>query len=470
MAERGERLSVGPHYTSPPGVYDEAVDGDGAIREHYAEIVEALAEPEPLARAVSDDLRRRGVTFGAAPDGLLALDPVPRVLTAPEWTELEAGIGQRLRALDSFVADVYSDGFVFQAGILAREAVEASPHYEPAMRGARPGRWVSIAGLDLARCPDGRFRVIEDQLRMPAGFAYIVAARETLSEVLPVAPPDADLSSMFDELALALRHAGPPGVDEPRAVVLCEGPDDAAWWEHERIGQELGVPVVTLADLEHRDGALVARVDGRAHGVDVVYHRTDEARFTGPDGRLTALGEALLEPCAADRLACVNAPGSGVADDKLVHAYVDEMVRFYLGEEPLLPSLPSYDLGDEDARAQALERLDELVLKPRGEMGGVGVLLWRDADAGEREQAMAEIEADPGAWVAQELVELSVHPTVCDGHLEPRHIDLRPYAFLSDEGVRLLSGGFSRVALERGSMVVNSGRGGGVKDTWVPAG
>ena len=443
------------------------MDELGKVKPHYEDVLAALAEPAPLAREVSERLRARGVTFGAAPGGVLALDPVPRLVTADEWAELRTGIGQRLRALDGFVADVYSDGRVFDAGVLPRAAVESSAHFEPAMRGARPGRWVSIAGLDIVRDPDGRFRVIEDQLRMPSGLAYAVAARETLRAVLPIEPPGADPARAFGELALALRDAAPPGVDEPSAVVLCEGPEDGAWWEHERLSRELCAPAVTLADLEHRDGRLVAWLDGRVRAVDVVYQRTDEDRYTGPDGRRTKLGEALLGPCASDRLSVVNAPGSGVADDKLVHAHVDELVRFYLGEEPLLPSVPSYDLGDKAARAEAFDRLDELVLKPRGEMGGVGVVLWRDADERERERALAEIEADPGAFVAQELVELSVHPTVCDGRLEPRHIDLRPYALLADEGVRIQPGGLSRVALERGSMVVNSGRGGGVKDTWV---
>ena len=428
----------------------------------------ALSDPDQLAARVKQRLRSRGVTFGAAPGGVLELDPVPRVLTAGEWAGLQAGIGQRLRALDAFVADVYGDGRVFEAGVLPRAAVESSPHYEPAMRGARPGRWVAIAGLDLVRDPHGRFSVIEDQLRMPSGVAYAVAARETLRDELPVGPPRGDPSLAFGELALALRDAAPPGVDEPSAVVLCEGPENGAWWEHERLARELCAPAVTLADLEHRDGRLVAWLEGRVRAVDVVYQRTDEDRYTGSDGRLTALGEALLAPCAADRLSVINAPGSGVADDKLVHAHVDDLVRFYLGEQPLLPSVPSYDLGDERARAEAFQRVDELVLKPRGEMGGVGVLLWRDADEAERERAVAEIEADPGAFVAQELVELSVHPTVCDGRLEPRHVDLRPYAMLTGEGVRVRLGGLSRVALERGSMVVNSAAGGGVKDTWVP--
>ena len=368
------------------------------------------------------------------------------------------------------MADVYSEARIVAAGVVPARVVEESPHFEPAMRGAPQRRWIAIAGMDLVRCPDGRFRVIEDQIRMPSGLAYAVAARELMRDALPLAPPRADLTAAFGELALALRDAAPTGAAEPTAVLLSEGRGAAAWWEHELLARELCAPAVTLADLEHRDGRLVAWLDGRARAVDVVYQRTADDRFTDTAGEPTALGRALLEPCAAGLLACVNAPGSGVSDDKLVHGYVDEMVRFYLGEEPLLPSVPSLDLGDERARAEALERLDELVLKPRGEMGGEGVLLWRHASESERERTLAAVGARPGDHVAQELVTLSVHPTVCDGTLEPRHVDLRPYALLSDDGVRILPGGLSRVALERGSMMVNSGQGGGVKDTWVPSG
>jgi uncharacterized circularly permuted ATP-grasp superfamily protein len=418
---------------------------------------------------VNERLRARRVTFGAAPGGIFALDPVPRLLRRDEWAELQAGISQRLRVLDAFVADVYGDGAAFDASVVPRRVVEGSPHFEPAMRGARPGRWVAFAGLDLARGPDGRFRVIEDQVRMPSGMAYAVAARETLRELLPVESPPEDLSTVFGDLALALRDAAPEGVEEPSVVLLSEGPEDDGWWEHERLARELCAPAVTLSDLEHRGGRLVAWIDGRPRAVDVVYQRTDEDRFTGPGGELTPLGEALLGPCSESRLACVNAPGSGVADDKLVHAYVDDLVRFYLDEEPLLPSVPSYGLGDEGARREALERLDELVVKPRGEMGGEDVLLWRFAPEAERRRIRGAIERDPAGWVAQELVTLSTHPTVCDGRLEPRHVDLRPYALLDRAGVRVLPGGLTRVALEPGSMVVNSGRGGGAKDTWVTA-
>jgi uncharacterized circularly permuted ATP-grasp superfamily protein len=441
--------------------YDEAYQDDGRPRPHYVELLAALDDPAAAGAEVTRRLGERGVSFGAAPDGVFALDPVPRVLTEPEWSELQAGIVQRLRALEAFVADVYGDGRVFEAGVLARADVEASPHYEPAMRGAAPSRWVSFAGLDVVRSPDGRFHVIEDQLRMPSGIAYAVAARDTLRDVVGMDPPQPDLSLVFGELALALREAAPPGIDEPRTVILSEGPSAAAWWEHERLARELCAPVVTLADLEQRDGRLVAWVDGRTRGVDVVYLRTGEDRFRGEDGSSTAIGEALLGPAAAGTLAVVNAPGSGVADDKLVHAHVDALVRLYLDQEPLLPSIPSRPLGPDD-------ELDDLVVKPRGEMGGEGVVIWRDADEDTRERVRARIAQEPGGWIGQELVELSVHPTLVDGRLEPRRVDLRPYALLSGEDARVLPAAISRVALERGSLVVNSGQGGGAKDTWTP--
>jgi uncharacterized circularly permuted ATP-grasp superfamily protein len=441
--------------------YDEAYDESGVPRPQYADLLAALDDPGAIAEEVKRRLRERGVRFGAPPDDTVALDPVPRILTEPEWSELQAGIGQRLLAMEAFVADAYGEGRVFEAGVLAREDVEASPHYEPAMVGVSPPRWISLAGLDVVRCEDGRFRVIEDQVRMPSGIAYAVAMRETLRDVLPVEPPQPDVSLVFGELALAFQDAAPPGVDEPRMVTLSEGPSAAAWWEHQRLARELCAPVVSLADLEHRDGRLVAWLDGRPRAVDLVYMRTEEARFTDEHGGPTAIGEALLAPAAAGTVAVVNAPGSGIADDKLVHGHVDALIRFYLDQEPLLPSIPSREIGPDD-------ELDDLVVKPRGEMGGEEVVIWRDADEETRERVRKRIAAEPGGWIGQQLVQLSVHPTVVDGRLEQRHVDLRPYALLSDQGVRVLPAGASRVALERGSMVVNSAQGGGAKDTWVP--
>jgi uncharacterized circularly permuted ATP-grasp superfamily protein len=419
--------------------WDEAYEEGGAPRAHYAELLGALEDPGALAGAVKERVRGRGVTFGAAPDGLFALDPVPRLLTDAEWSELQAGIGQRLRALEAFLADVYGEGRVLAEGVVPREAVEGSSHYEPSMRGAPVKRWIAFAGLDVVRRPDGRFAVIEDQVRMASGVAYAVVAREVLRELLPIPPPPADLDAVYEELALALRDVSP--LAEPRTVLLCEGPAAAAWWEHSLLAGELRARAVTLADLE-------------LDAVDVVYLRTEEDRFGG-----TPL-EVLLEPCREGRLAVVNAPGSGVADDKLVHAYVDELVRFYLGEEVLLPSVPSRPAGE-------LPDLAGHVVKPRGEMGGEDVVLWDEADAQTRRRVREAVEREPFAFVAQELVPLSVHPTVCDGALAPRHVDFRPYAVVNDRGVHVMPGGISRVALEEGSMVVNSGQGGGAKDTWV---
>jgi uncharacterized circularly permuted ATP-grasp superfamily protein len=438
----------------PP--YDEAYLEDGEPRAHYAELLAGLGDPARLAADVKAELRARGVSFGSASDGLFALDPVPRLLTGDEWSELQAGVVQRLRTLDALVADVYGDGRALDAGVVPRAAVERSPHYEPAMRGAPVARWVSFAGVDVIRGPDGRFRAIEDQVRMPSGMAYAVAAREALRAVLGVEAPDDDLTLAYGELARALRDAAPPGIDEPRVVLLCEGPSAAAWWEHELLSRELSAPAVTFRDLELRDGGVVAWIDGRARGVDVIYQRTDEDRFSG-----TPL-ELLLEPCRNGRLSVVNAPGAGVADDKLVHAHFDDLVRFFLDEEPLLPSVPSRPAAE-------LDELSGWVVKPRGEMGGEDVVLWDHADEDTQRRTRDAIAEDSDAFIAQEQVTLSVAPTVCDGRLAPRHVDFRPYGVLSDDGVRLLPGGVSRVALIEGSMVVNSSQGGGAKDTWVVA-
>jgi uncharacterized circularly permuted ATP-grasp superfamily protein len=438
----------------PPDAYDEAYHDDGEPRPQYAALLRALDDPRAVAAEVKRRLRARGVSFGGASDGIFALDPVPRILTREEWSELQAGAVQRLRTLDAFVADVYGDGRAVAEGVVPRAAVEASPHYEPAMRGAPVSRWVAFAGLDVIRCPDGRFRVIEDQVRMPSGLAYAVAARETLHGILPVDPPNADLTRAYGELAQALRDAAPPGVDDPRVVLLCEGPSAAAWWEHELLARQVCAPAITLDDLELRDGRVVAWIDGQRRAVDVIYQRTNEDRFSG-----TPL-ELLLEPCRAGKLSVVNAPGAGVADDKLVHAHVDDLVRFFLGEEPLLPSVPSRPAAE-------LDDLAGWVIKPRGKMGGEDVVLWDHADEETRRRILAAVRSDPDGFIAQEQVTLSVAPTVCDGRLEPRHVDFRPYAVLTNEGVRLLRGGVSRVALVEGSMVVNSGQGGGAKDTWV---
>jgi uncharacterized circularly permuted ATP-grasp superfamily protein len=343
-------------------------------------------------------------------------------------------------------------------------------HYEADLIGeAAGGAPLGVVGLDVVHDADGRPLVLEDNARTPSGMLYAEAALEAVDESLAAAAaghrPGAFRWTMLAEV---LRNAAPDGVDDPSIVLLSDGPSNSAWWEHETIARRLGIPMVTLADLERRGKRLEARVEERRRPVDVVYRRTDEDRLRTEDGRPTAIAEALLEPIRAGALGCVNPFGSGVADDKLVHAYVEEMVRFYLGEEPLVGSVPTYDLGDTADRRDCLHRLDELVVKPRTGHGGHGVVIGPRASRSELDHLARALESAPERYVAQETVLLSRHPTVCGGELVPRHVDLRPFVLTTNERSAAVTGGLTRVAFPAGSLVVNSSQAGGGKATWQP--
>jgi uncharacterized circularly permuted ATP-grasp superfamily protein len=453
--------------------FDEAIDAQGHTRPEYAGVIDALraCDLQRLAGGVSAELTARGVCFGSWPDARpIHVDPVPRILTASAWARLSAGLAQRVSALNRFLDDVYGDRRIVEAGVVPARVIDGAAGHEPLSRGIEVpgGIHAHCAGLDVVRDGPESFAVLEDNLRTPSGVAYAGAAREAVLSRLPgrtVRPRP--LAGAVIGLGEALRGAAPDGGGDPAIVLLSDGWANSAWFEHTEIARRLGLPMVTPADLETADGRLWLRGGSGRRQVDVVYRRTDEDRLTNPDGRLTALGELLLEPLRRGTVACVNAFGNGVADDKLVQAYVEEMVRFYLDEEPLLPSVPTYDLGDPEVRDCALERLGELVVKPRDGYGGAGVLIGPRASSDELEAAAAAIRAQPDAWVAQETVALSTHPTVCDGRLSPRHVDLRPFAYSTPTGVRVLAGGLTRVALREGSLIVNSSQDGGAKDTWV---
>jgi uncharacterized circularly permuted ATP-grasp superfamily protein len=457
--------------------FDEATDADGNPREQYAGVLDALraCDLDRLAGRVSAELTARGVCFGSWPDARpFVVDPVPRILTARAWTLLSTGLVQRVRALNRFLADVYGERRIVEAGIVPARVVDGSAGYEPLARGIEVpgGIHAHCAGLDVVCDGPGSFAVLEDNLRTPSGIAYAGAAREAVLSRVPTRDGSVHprpLGGAMIGLGEALRGAAPDGRGDPSIVLLSDGWSNSAWYEHCEIARGLGLPVVTLTDLESADGRLWLRGTSGRRQVDVVYRRTDEDRLAGPDGRLTALGERMLEPLRRGRVACVNAFGNGVGDDKLVQAYVEEMIRFYLGEEPVLPSVPTYDLGDPEVRGCVLERLGELVVKPRDGYGGEGVLIGPRADAAALEAAAAAIRERPEAWVAQETVALSTHPTVCGGRLSPRHVDLRPFAYSTPHGVRVLAGGLTRVALREGSLIVNSSQDGGAKDTWVLA-
>ncbi len=431
-------------------------------------MLEALAhwDPGELAAAIRDRLRSEEVIF----DGdVFELDPLPRLIEAAEWERLEAGLAQRARALDEFVADAYGERRIFAEGIVPERVLGGPPTFEPLVAGFPQAAGVHIVGFDLARQADGRMVVLEDNVRTPSGVAYAVAARRAIAEMLdPPDPAARPVEGAPDLLADALRAAAPEGVEEPLIVVVSDGARSTAWWEHRVLAAAVGGEAATLDRLETSNERLWLRGDGGGpRPVDVLYRRTDDPRLAGDDGFLTALGEVVFEPLRAGSLAVVNAFGAGVADDKLSYAYTEAMIRFYLAQEPLLRTIPTYDPCVPEQREEALEQLDELVVKPRFESGGEGVLIVGEADPPEAAEARAEIREHPEDLVVQERISLSTHPCLNGGALEPRRIDLRPFAYRTPAGFRIVPGGLTRYAPDPESMVVNSSQGGGAKDTWV---
>lgn len=388
-------------------------------------------DPAVLESAARD--ASEGVTFGGGP---FHLDPVPRVISADDWAALEAGLLQRVRALDAFCADVYGERRIVRDGVIPARVVETTDTLEPELRGTSLDRWIGIAGLDVVRAPDGRFLVLEDNLRTPSGMAYAVAARVTTLMLLQPEAPPVPVDGLREMLRLAL--------GDGRAVLLTDGPSNTAFWEHAWLAELLDIPLAEPSGLD-------------LAGVDVVYRRTDAWQLDSPVGRLLH-----------GRVRVVNAYGVGVGDDKLAHAYVEDMVRYYLGEEPLVGSVRTYDLGRPEVTAEALDRIDELVIKPRAGYGGEGVVICPHASREDVETVREAVRAAPEDYIAQELIPLSEHATAIDGELVLRHVDLRPFVFLGpgDEG-RVFPGGLTRVALDEGALVVNSSQNGGAKDTWV---
>jgi uncharacterized circularly permuted ATP-grasp superfamily protein len=451
--------------------FDEDRDADGNPRPGYARTLDALASADlvALSAAVARRLADDGATFGGQP---FVVDPVPRMIVAEEWAALERGLAQRTRALNHFLTDVYGDRRIVSAGIVDAETVDGAEGYEPDLRGRvrKDAAPAPVIGFDLVRDPGGRFLVLEDNLRTPSGIAYLVAARRALAAVLPAGlprPRPVD-PAIYELLGATLRAAAPPSAEpDPLIVLVSDGPGNVAYYEHACIAQALGIALVT-ADQLRVDGETlhVELTGGDIRPVDVVYRRTDEDRVRDDGGDWTPIAQRLVPAWLAGQIGLVNAFGNGVADDKLVHGHVEDFVRFYLEEEPLIASVPTRALATPEAGREAIERLPELVIKPRHGHGGAGVTIGSHADEAQLAVARSELERHPERYIAQPIVPLSRHPTVIDGRLEPRHVDLRPFAFVAGD-VSLAPGGLSRVAFDAGEMVVNSSRNGGGKDTWV---
>ena len=389
---------------------------------------------------------------------ILRIDPVPRIFAADEWAVLEAGLAQRVRVLEAFLHDAAGERHAFRDGVVPADLLDDNAWYEREAAALPAPVRIGVAGPDVVRDAHGDLVVLEDNTRTPTLMAYALAARRAVCGVVADGPAPRPIAAPLRDLLAGMARAAAPDVDEPVVALIGRDPGNYVLWEIEELGRLMGWPVVAIGDLRPH-GDRVHLPDGRP--VDVLWRRTS-------DELLADVGRTLHRALRAGTLRVLNAFGSAAADDKRTFPYVEDLVRYFTGEQPIIGSVPSYDLGNEDHLADALERLDELVLKPRGGCGGVGVTLGPRASRSELDRVRDAIEANPGGWVAQELVALSTHPTVVDGWVEPRHVDLRP-AVVATGGGRygVMPGGLSRFAPGAGDLVVNCSQGGGGKDVWV---
>jgi uncharacterized circularly permuted ATP-grasp superfamily protein len=468
------------------GFYDEVFAGAGQARPEaraLVERIEALGVGELLRRqrAAERALLKLGITFNVYGDPggterIFPFDVVPRIVGAAEWERIERGLKQRIRALNLFLADIYHDQKIAKAGLVPLEIIRTASSYRQQCVGLEPPRgiWCHVTGTDLVRDRDGTIYVLEDNLRCPSGVSYVVENRQVMKQTFPNLfaasriRPVADYPSHLLDM---LQTIAPDGVSAPRVVVLTPGMYNSAYFEHSFLAQQMGVELVEGRDLVVDDGFVKMRTTKGLERVDVIYRRIDDD-FLDPQAFRpgSVLGvPGLFDVYKAGRVALANAPGTGVADDKVVYAYVPKIIKYYLDEEPVLPNVPTYLCWDEKDLKHVLANLDKLVVKSANESGGYGMLVGPHATAAQREEFAKKIQAAPRNYIAQPTLALSRVPVLVDDHFEGRHVDLRPY-ILYGKDIWVLPGGLTRVALRKGSLVVNSSQGGGSKDTWVLAG
>jgi uncharacterized circularly permuted ATP-grasp superfamily protein len=466
---------------APGRAWDEAMDLKGQVREPYRALyreIEQMSHEDLRSRAealVSTYLAQ-GVTFDhAGEERPFPLDVVPRVVSSDDWDIIEPGVAQRVRAIEAFLDDVYGSQRCVADGVVPRRLITSSLHFHRAAAGIRPpgGVRVHVSGIDIVRDQHGIHRVLEDNVRVPSGVSYVLSNRRAMSQMFSELFATMGIRPVLEysqRLRAALSAAAPEGVDEPTIVVLTPGVYNSAYYEHSLLARTMGVELVEGRDLEVVSGRVFMRTTAGRQRVDVIYRRVDDefldpVQFR-PDSQLGAPG--LVNVARLGNVTLANAVGNGVADDKLVYTYMPELTRYYLGEEQILPNVDTWRLEDDAARAEVIDRLDELVVKPVDGSGGKGVLIGPAASKKELASARRRVEADPRGWIAQPVVQLSTVPTLSSDGLEPRHVDLRPFAVNCGDGdIWVLPGGLTRVALERGQLVVNSSQGGGSKDTWV---
>jgi uncharacterized circularly permuted ATP-grasp superfamily protein len=468
------------------GFYDEMFVDDSSPRPGASFIVQRInalpqGELHHRQRAAEQALLHLGITFNvygdaAGTERIFPFDIIPRIVEAAEWDYIERGLKQRIQALNLFIDDVYHAQKIVKDRIIPAYIIQSATSFLPPCVGLQPPRrlWCHVTGTDLVRDRDGQMYVLEDNLRCPSGVSYVLENRQVLKRTFPqvfeashVRPVDDYPSRLLE----ALQHLVPDGISDPSVVVLTPGMYNSAYFEHAFLAQQMGVELVEGRDLAVMDGLVVMRTTKGFERVDVIYRRIDDT-FLDPqafraDSLLGVPG--LLEVYRAGRVALANAPGTGVADDKVVYAYVPQIIQYYLGEEVLLPNVPTFMCWDDTQRQHVLANLDTLVVKAANESGGYGMLVGPHASQPERAAFAQRIQAHPRNYIAQPTLALSRAPVIVDDHFEGRHVDLRPYILYGKE-LYVLPGGLTRVALRKGSLVVNSSQGGGSKDTWVLTG
>jgi uncharacterized circularly permuted ATP-grasp superfamily protein len=460
--------------------FDEMIDADGEVRHSYRAIHSTLTGSTPtelrhIAESLANNYTQAGVTFDVGGvERPFPLDLVPRVIAADEWATIEAGVAQRVKALEAFLADIYTGARVIADGVVPSQLITSSTHFHRAVWGVVPANGVRIhvSGVDLIRNPDGDVRVLEDNVRVPSGVSYVMTNRSAMVTALPGAFANQRIrpvASYPTRLLAALRKAAPSGIDEPTVVVMTPGVYNSAYFEHTLLARTMGVELVEGRDLECRRGKVYMRTTAGLQRVDVIYRRVDDD-FLDPvhfrsDSMLGVPG--LINAVRTGGVTLANAVGNGVADDKLIYTYVPDLIRYYLHADPILANVDTWRLEEDAAREEVLDRLSELVVKPVDGSGGKGIVIGPRASKDELDALRRRVTTDPRGWIAQPVVQLSTVPTLIDDELRPRHVDLRPFAVNSGDEVWVLPGGLTRVALPEGELVVNSSQGGGSKDTWV---
>jgi uncharacterized circularly permuted ATP-grasp superfamily protein len=465
------------------GFFDELIDEHGNPRPGVQLLVDRLeslpdGDLELRQKEAEALLLKMGITFNVygadqGTEKIFPFDLIPRIIPNQDWQQIEAGLKQRIYALNEFLQDIYNDKKILKDKIVPKELILSSKTYRKECEGFTPPKkiWCHVTGTDLIRGDDGSFYVLEDNLRCPSGVSYVLENRQVLKRTFPHVFEKSRVRHVDEypgKLLEMLEYLAPEGIESPRVGVLTPGIYNSAYFEHSFLSQQMGVELVEGRDLIVQDGYVHMLTTKGPKRIDVLYRRIDDdfidPTVFRPDSLLGVKG--LIDVYKAGKVAMANAPGTGIADDKVVYAYVPEIIKYYTGEDPILPNVPTYICEQEEDQAYVLSHLDELVVKAANESGGYGMLVGPHSTKEEQESFAKKIVAEPRNYIAQPTISLSRVPTIVGDHLEGRHVDLRPYVVFGED-IYVQPGGLTRVALKKGSLVVNSSQGGGSKDTWV---